>query len=165
MSRTEFAQPKAIGEDVEQLVIDAVQGLRAAVDPEDWYDAHAETAIGPRSAPSVIWSSICLLESGHRVEIKACKRRVSNGTDDRPGRWMFQADQHARLLADNAVYLLAVYTEPSEKVLEDMVICPASILDECLAGRWYDVDRHEGSVAQLAWPHVLGSLEVTGDAE
>lgn len=158
MSRSSdpLAAPKAIGEDVEQLVVDAVDGLRAAVDPDDWYDAHAETLIGPRTADVPHWSSICLLEAGTRVEIKACKRTVSNGTRDRNGLWTFQYDQHERLIEDGAVYLLAVYVGGSPKQLDEMLIIPASILDECLVGRWYDVDRHEGRLAQLAWPHVIG---------
>ena len=48
-----LAEPKAIGEDVEQLVFDAVDGLCTAVDSEDWYDAYADTTIGPRRTPIV----------------------------------------------------------------------------------------------------------------
>lgn len=159
-----LAAPKAIGEDVEQLVVDAVDGLCAAVDPDDWFDAHAETLIGPRTAEGLHWQSICLLEAGTRVEIKSCKRSVSNGERDRAGLWTFQKDQHERLVDDGAVYLLAVYVGENPKQLDEMLVIPASILDECLVGRWYDVDRHEGEMAQLAWPHLFGELEVD-DAE
>ncbi|WP_340099463.1 hypothetical protein [Salinibaculum salinum] len=161
-----LAEPKAIGEDIEQLVVDAVDGLRAAVDPEDWYDAHVETTIGPRTAEDVIFASISLLEAGTLVEIKACKRRVSNGTRNRDGLWTFQVDQHEKLVKESAVYLLAIYDDVGgTKQLEEIVVSPASIVDECLIGRWYDVDRHEGRVAQLGWPHVLGDQEVSADAE
>ena len=78
MSRS-LADPKAIGEDVESLVIDAVDGLAPAVDPEDWYDAHAETVLGPRTTPDdLLFGSIPVVEAGTRIEIKACKRTVSN---------------------------------------------------------------------------------------
>jgi len=164
-SRDPLAQPKAIGEDVEELVLTTVDGLRAAVDPEDWYDAHAETVIGPRCAGDLTFGSIAVLDAGTRVEIKACKRYVSNGADSRPGRWMLQTDQHERLIDDRAVYLLAVYEEANgQKFLREMLAVPATILDEVLADSWYDVDRHESEVAQLAWPNVIGR-EVSADAE
>jgi hypothetical protein len=159
MSRSDrLAQAKAIGEDVETLVIGAVEGLQAAVDPGDWFDAVVETTVGPRTTDLVTFSSIPVLEREKRVEIKACKRRVSNGDrGDRPGRWAFQIDQHERLIAAGAVYLLAVYEEVvGTKQLVDMLAVPASILDEVLVDRWYDVDRHEGAVAQVDWPQVIG---------
>jgi hypothetical protein len=161
-----LADPKAIGEDIEALVVDTIDGLAAAADPDDWYDAVATTVIGPRTAPeALIFGSILVVEADTRIEIKACKRRVSNGDRDRPGNWLFQIDQHEQLLADNAIYLLAVYEETGgAKHLDTMLAVPASILDEILVEQWYDVDRHEGQVAQLPWPHVLGA-EVSGDAE
>ena len=165
MSRS-LADPKAIGEDVESLVIDAVDGLAPAVDPEDWYDAHAETVLGPRTTPDdLLFGSIPVVEAGTRIEIKACKRTVSNGAQaSRPGRWLLQTDQHEQLLDDGALYLLAVYEEiEATKRLETMLIVPASIIDEILKDRWYEVDRHESAVAQLPWPHVLG--EEVDDAE
>jgi hypothetical protein len=159
MSRADpLAEPKAIGEDVEAIVVDAVDGLQAAADPEAFYDAAAVAVIGPRTAPDVTFGSISLVEAGTRVEIKACKRRVSNGArGDRPGRWTLQVDQHEQLVADSAVYLLAVYEEVgATKELDAMLVVPASIVDTLLVERWYDVDRHEGQIAQVSWPTVLG---------
>jgi hypothetical protein len=154
-----LADPKAIGEDIERLVIDAVDGLRAADDSEDWYDAVCETAIGPRRQPHLLFGSICLLGAGASVEIKACKRRVSNGADrDRPGRWALQVDQHERLLAADAAYLLVVYSGGVAREIEAMLVVPASIIDEVVRDSWYEVDRHEREVCQLPWPHVLGDL-------
>lgn len=160
-SRDPLAEPKAIGEDVEKIVVNAVDGLQAAADPEVFYDAEAAAVIGPRTADDVTFGATPLVEAGTRVEIKACKRRVSNGArDDRPGRWTLQVDQHEQLVANSAVYLLAVYTEPgATKELDAMLIVPASIVDTLLVERWYDVDRHEGQVAQVSWPTVLGEVD------
>jgi hypothetical protein len=60
------------------------------------------------------------------------------------------------LLEASGVYLLVVYTPNRHDHLARIVV-PASILDEHLRGRWYDVagNRSEEEVAQLAWPHVL----------
>jgi hypothetical protein len=93
-----------------------------------------------------------------RVEIKATQRTVSNGAGEtQPGRWYRKRAQHDRLLAEQGCYLLALYDNTgASRELTQLVFTLAAVVDECLTGRWYDVDRSEGRVAQLAWPHLLG---------
>lgn len=157
------AQANAIGEDVETLVVDAVAGL----DAEDDEDAHHDAVVADLLAPSLLsttvpvtWVGIPLVETGTKVEIKACKRWTSNGTHDIRGRWLCKGredGQHRALLDAAAVYVLAVYEgSPSgEKVLWALVVIPASLLDEHLRGMWTGVDRREGSVAKLGWGSLL----------
>jgi len=157
MSRSDrLALAKAIGEDIEVVAIDVIDGLETSADPEDYFDAVATKAITPAPEIGLRFSSIAIIEAGTRLEIKSCRHRVENGSDQRPGLWMFRTDQHERLLEDNASYLLAVYEiHAQSRDLQQMLIIPASIIDEVLAGSWYGVDRHEGAVAQLSWSHIL----------
>ena len=157
------AAAKAIGEDVETLVVDAVAGLDAEADE----DAHHDAVVSDLLAPSLLsttvpvtWAGIPLVEPDTKVEIKACKRWTSNGGHDIRGRWLCKGHddgQHAALLDAAAVYVLAVYEETpgGEKVLWRLVVIPASLLDEHLRGTWTGVDRREGSVAKLSWGVLL----------
>ena len=157
------AQAKAIGHDVEALVLAQLDGLVAAVDEDAHHDAVAETVLAPSLVTTevpVTWAGIPLVETGTRVEIKACKRWTSNGTHDIRGRWLCKGrddGQHAALVDAAAVYVLAVYevTPSGEKALWRLVFIPASLLDEHLRGRWTGVDRREGSVAKLSWGAML----------
>ncbi|WP_338904402.1 hypothetical protein [Salinibaculum marinum] len=157
-SRDPLAEPKAIGEDVEALVIDAVDGLQAAGNAEAFYDAVATDVIGPRTAPTVSFGGIPLVDADTLVEIKACKRHVSNGArGNRPGRWLIPVDQLDAMVSESGVFLLAVYEEHEDaKRLVEMVIVPATLLEEHLRDSWYEVDRHEQEVAQLPWPELVG---------
>lgn len=163
-SRDSRAEPKATGEDVEALVIDAVDGLQAAGNAEAFYDAVAMAAIGPRTAPGVSFGGTPLVAADTLVEIKACKRHVSNGArGQRPGRWLIPIDQLDAMVSEAGVFLLAVYEDHEEaKRLVEMVVVPASLLEEHLRDSWYEVDRHKGEVAQLSWPELIGR-EVTDD--
>ncbi|WP_277542925.1 hypothetical protein [Haloarcula laminariae] len=157
------AAAKAIGEDVEALVVSAVDGLDAEPDEDAHHDATVEALLAPslvETAVPVTWAGTPLVEIGTHVEIKACKRWTSNGTHDIRGRWLCKGredGQHAALLDDGAVYVLAVYevTPAGEKVLWALVVIPASLLDEHLRGSWYGVDRREGSIARLSWTALL----------
>ena len=157
-SRDPRAAPKAIGEDVEALAIDAVDGLQAAGNAEAFYDAVATAAIGPRTAPGVSFGGTPLVEAGTLVEIKACKRRVSNGArGQRHGQWLIPIDQLDAMMAESGVFLLVVYEVCDDgKRIVEMLVVPASLLDEHLRDSWYEVDRHEQAVAQLPWPAVVG---------
>lgn len=157
MSTGRLARAKQIGEDVEWLVLQDVDGLRAADDPEATADAAAVDTICPTTSPSLDWRSLPLVERGTRVEIKACRRRISNGSrSDRPGRWTLQRGQHDQLLDWGAVYLLAVYEGTDDRRLVRTVIAPASIIDALLEDSWYHVDRHEDQIAQLRWTRLAG---------
>lgn len=156
MSKGRLATAKRIGRNVEQVVIDRIDPLRSASNPEEWFDAVASTVIGPRQPHDLIFGSCCLVPRDSLIEIKSCKRQVSNGPGDRPGRWMLQINQHEKLLSSAAFYLLVVYEDTSAgKDLGHLLIVPATIVDEVVSGSWYTVDRHEGGVCQLPWPHLL----------
>jgi len=163
VSSPRVAQAKAIGHDIEDLVLAQLDALVPALDDDAHHDATVETLLDPSLVETdvpIIWAGIPLVETGTKVEIKACKRWTSNGTHDIRGRWLYKGrddGQHAALLDDGAVYVLAVYEETpaSEKVLWALIVIPASLLDEHLRGRWTGVDRREGSVAKLSWGAML----------
>jgi len=159
MATDRRARAKQLGEQVEAVVIDAIDGLEPAADRDDWYDAVVEVVVGPRTAPAVRFYGICLLEPGVCVEIKATQRRLSNGArpNGRPGLWSFREDQHQQLLDASAAYCLVLYDDDQdEPVLEMIAIVPASIVDTLLGDYWHDVAGRDHQRAQLAWPHVLG---------
>ena len=162
------AQAKAIGTDIEDLVADAIAGLDLALDAEAHHDAVASDLLAPSLVDAnvpVIFAGIPLVAVGTKVEIKACVRRDGS---DRRGRWVIKGrddGQHDALLADGAMYALAVYDEAgAAKELLAVAIIPASLLDEHLRGSWWETDRHEGTFARLGWPHVLDAEVVEDDA-
>jgi len=158
MSTTRVARSKALGESIEELVVDVVDQLEPADARDGWYDVIATDALAPDPEIGLRFGSIAILERETRVEIKATRLRVSNGSDrDRDGCWLFRRDQHDQLLEDSASYLLVVYQEsPSgSTVIQQMLVVPATIVDELLRQRWYSVDRPAGEFAQLPWSSVL----------
>lgn len=166
MSSVDFADPKAIGLDVETLVINEIDALTEADDDDAHHDAVITELLDPTLVDAdipVLFAGTPLVAVGERVEIKAAKRWTSDGPGRSRGRWVLKGrddGQHRALLDDGAVYALAVYDEtPSdERVLVAIAIIPASLLDEHLRGRWRETDRREGTLAKLGWPHVLGDV-------
>lgn len=158
-----LAKAKAIGEDVEQLAVDALEPLEAVGDLDDHHDAVAESLLDPALLDAeipVIWIGIPTIERGTKIEIKTVQRWTSNGAHSIRGRWHFKGrndGQHARLLEEGAVYALAIHESGvnSSRRLLALILIPASIVDELLRERWYGVDRHEGTVARLSWTRVL----------
>ncbi|WP_135304131.1 hypothetical protein [Haloarcula amylovorans] len=167
MSTDTLADPKAIGTDVETLVIDAIDVLDAAVDADDHYDAVTTGLFEPSTIDAgvpVRWATP-LVESEERLEIKACVLERSKGTATAHGSWCFKGrdtGQHRWLVDESAVYVLAVYESGAAKELVAVAVVPASIIDEHLRGRWYAVDRREGTCAQLRWSNVLDAAVVEG---
>ena len=160
------AHAKAIGTDIEDLVADDLGGLRLALDAEAHHDAVVTDLLAPSlvtASVPVIFAGIPLVETGTKVEIKACVRRDGS---ERRGRWVIkgrETGQHASLLDDGAMYALAVYDDDgAAKELLAVVIIPASLLDEHLRGSWYGIDRHEETFAKLGWPHLLDVDAVGG---
>ena len=154
-----LAAAKQIGEDVEDLVIDAVDELAHADEDDAHHDAETVALLTPSSDDVLQLGSIPLVERGTDVEIKAALDHT-NGANSPRGRWFFKGrddGQHAALLDEHAVYLLAVYAEPvdGERELRAAIVVPATVVDELLAGRWYDSGRREGAVAKLTWSAVL----------
>ncbi|RLM33500.1 MULTISPECIES: hypothetical protein [unclassified Haloarcula] len=166
MSTDAFAQPKAIGTDIETLVVNALGVLDAADNDDAHHDAVTAGLLEPSSLDArvpVVFAGTPLVEAGTLVEIKAAKRWTSNGSGDVRGRWVLKgrdAGQHATLLDSAAIYALTVYetTPDDERRLLAIAIIPATLLDEHLRGRWRDTDRREGTLAKLGWPHVLARV-------
>jgi hypothetical protein len=165
-----LAAAKAIGTDVESLVSGAVGGLALAVDEDAHHDAVATALLTPSTIAVYVpvLFATPLVERGTQTEIKACVRERSKGARNAPGSWCFKGrddGQHAALIEDAAVYLLAVYAENgADRELVAIAVVPATIVDEHLQESWYDVDRREETIAQLAWSHVLGD-RVGGDGD
>jgi len=149
-----LAAAKAIGEDIEQRAIERVDGL-TEVPGDDWHDAIADAVIDPTAAPALSLGSTLLVCRGTPIEIKAARMRVSAGSRERDGYWYFTVGQHGQLLGAAGAYLLTVYADGARPEVRQMLLVPATIIDEVLAGRWYDVDRDEERVAQLRWSILL----------
>ncbi|WP_227132357.1 hypothetical protein [Halorubellus salinus] len=152
------AQAKIVGEDLEWLVSRAVDGLALVDETDAPHDAVADQLLTPTAV--LPFGSVCLLEAGTPVEIKACRLQTSNGEHSTtPGRWFFKGrddGQHHHLLERGGAYLLAVYREtPDGREVVQMLLLPASIVDELLAGSWYGTGRSEGYVAKLSWRTIL----------
>lgn len=168
MSTDAFAQPKAIGTDIETLVVDAISTLDAAADEDDHFDAVTTGLFEPSTVSAgvpVRWATP-LVEVGSRLEIKACVRHRSKGSATAHGSWCFKGrenGQHGWLVEQAETYLLAVYESDAAKELVAIAVVPASIIDEHLRGRWYDVDRREETCAQLRWSIILDPSIVGGD--
>jgi len=154
--------PKAVGTSVEADRIQ-VEPLEFVPDSDaEWHDARTTNCWAPSQECPFL--GIAVVESGTAVEIKAASVARSNGACDTPGHWYIKRDAHERLLAAAGVYLLAVYApRPSTPVLATAVI-PATLLDEHLDGRWYEVDgdRSEDEVVQLSWPALIDAEDVDG---
>ncbi|MBX0323858.1 hypothetical protein EGH21_12540 [Halomicroarcula sp. F13] len=165
-STTELADPKAIGLDVEDLVVGTVDALAAAEDDDAHHDAVVTELLCPSLVDAdvpVVFCGTPLVPVGAHVEIKACKRWTSDGPGRSRGRWVLKGrddGQHAALLDGASYYALAVYetTPGDERVLVAIAVIPASLLDEHLRGRWRETDRREGTLAKLGWPHLLGRV-------
>jgi hypothetical protein len=156
------ARSKRLGETVEELVVDRVAGLEAVPDAEAvWYDARTTRVVAPEEGLPM---GTCLLEPGVHVEIKAARRRLSEG---RRGRVYVRQQQHERLLATGAAYCVAVYEGPDDDpTLLAMRIVPASVVDELCPDEWTTVDvagREGEAYAQLAWSNVVDPADVDGE--
>ncbi|WP_053946704.1 hypothetical protein [Halolamina sediminis] len=154
-----LAAAKAIGTDVERLICDALP-LEAVTHGDAHHDAEVSGLLAPATvdAPfSVVFAGVPLVEHGSHLEIKACKRRTSDGSRSRSGRWNFKGrddGQHSVLLDRGGYYALAVYdddgTAAARRVLA-VAIAPATVVDSLLADRWLSVDRTEGTMSRLPW--------------
>lgn len=155
------ATPKEQGTAVEAAVLAAVDGLGLVPDPVvEWCDAIAVDAVAPR--PGLESVGLPVVERGTRVEIKGAQVARSNGTRESPGQWYVTRRAHEALLSRGGVYLLAVY-QPGDGVVTAL-LAPANVVDDVLAGRWYDVagSRCEQEAAQVAWPTLIEREAVDG---
>lgn len=126
------SRAKRVGEQIEAVVIER-RGFEA-VDRE---------AV---DAPDAV------ANDGTPVEVKACKRRISNGSGETAGRWYLRRRAHEALLEEGGDYLLVVYDEAdgSLEVLDEQLV-PADVVDAIVsAGSWSRVrSRGEETVAKL----------------
>jgi len=154
-----LAAAKAIGTDVEGLLCDALP-LEAVAREDAHHDAEVSGLLAPSTVDApfpVVFVGAPLVEIGTDVEIKACKRHVSNGPRSQSGRWAFKGrhdGQHATLLDRGDFYALGVYdddgTAAARRVLA-VAIVPATVVDSVLSDRWLGVDRAEGTMSRLPW--------------
>ncbi len=144
------AASKVVGESVEALVFEAVDELQEATVPgswdgaaEDfWYDATPEVALF--ASDSVPMVGICVIEPGQPVEIKSARATISDGTRTRYGRFNLTRRQHERLLANDGVYLFAVYGDAADQEeIRGLLAVPAVIVEDDLRSTWYGVDGRE----------------------
>lgn len=166
-----LAHAKRIGNDVEDLVLDAVEALAPADDSQAHHDAVTVAVLTPSAADDLQFGSIEVVEPDTEVEVKAAKVRT-DATDTPRGRWFFKGcedGQHHELVQSDAMYLLAVYDEHDngERELLAMLLIPASIIDEVLRGRWYESGRREGLVSKLTWSALIdpSDLDANGGDE
>lgn len=154
---------KAIGEYVEDLVVDAIDALDAIPDDDaEWHDAVATEAIGSESIDADVPVSFVgldePLEAGTPVEIKAARDRISDGTTSRRGRFQVRRGQHSTIRQEEAAYLDVVYAiddadvEDVEDVdvdLLEVLFLAADVVDDAL-GVWVEVRRRE-PYTQISW--------------
>ena len=111
-------------------------------------------------------------DDGERVQIKACRRRHSNGGDQTvPGRWDACEATLAELLVDGGKYLLVVYDgerDPAEVGLDDIGdyilawrFVSAEEFSEIIdPGSWHEANRpSKGRKARVFWSDVFDGVD------
>ncbi|WP_049928660.1 hypothetical protein [Halopiger goleimassiliensis] len=165
MSRASTLEsPKASGDALEADVIQAIDALEYVGDrTATWHDARTTALLEPRE--TLPFYGIVVVEPETPVEIKGCQIRTSNGSRSTRGRFYVKRDAHEQLLEAAGMYLFVVYLPRPGLPQVARAVVPATIVDELLAGRWYDVDgnRSESEVAKLAWSHVLEPVAVDSE--
>ncbi|WP_254807406.1 hypothetical protein [Natronosalvus amylolyticus] len=153
---TELESSKASGDALESDLIQQIAPLEFVDDrTATWHDARTSTLVVPST--KLPFYGICLLERGTPIEIKGCQIETGNGSRSTRGRFYIKYEAHRQLLEAAGSYLLVVYVPRPGLPQVARAIVPASLVDELLRGRWYDVDgnRSEKQVAKLAWNHVI----------
>jgi len=150
------ARSKVLGESVEQLVIETVDELEPASVPESWdradddywYDATPLTALfSNRTVPMV---GICAILPEQPVEIKAARAQISDGSNSRNGRYNLTRAQHERLVAEDGVYLFAVYRGGDDPELLGLLATLALIVEEEFRDTWYSAGSGREDYYQLS---------------
>ncbi|RQG97224.1 hypothetical protein [Natrarchaeobius chitinivorans] len=152
---------KASGDALEAHLIQSIDALEFVGDrTATWHDARTTTLLEP--AENLPFYGIVVVEAGIPVEIKGCQIETSNGSGSTRGRFYVKREAHSRLLEAGGMYLFVVYLPRPGLPQVARAVVPATIVDELLAGRWYDVGgpRSEDEVAKLAWSHVIDPTTV-----
>ena len=153
---SELESPKASGDALEADVVQTVDALEYVGDQTaTWHDARTTTLLEP--SESLSFYSIVVVEPDTPVEIKGCQVETSNGSRSTRGRFYVKRAAHERLLEAAGMYLFVVYVPRPGLPQLARALVPASIVDELLRGKWYDVggSRSESEVAKLTWSHVI----------
>ncbi|RQG94068.1 hypothetical protein [Natrarchaeobius chitinivorans] len=165
-SRTsELESPKASGDALEAELIQTIDALEYVGDrTATWHDARTTTLLEP--ALSLPFYGIVVVEADVPVEIKGCQIETSNGAGSTHGRFYVKREAHQQLLEAAGMYLFVVYVPRPGLPQVARAVVPATIVDELLSDRWYDVggSRSENEVAKLAWSHVIdpGTVDPVG---
>ncbi|ELY99899.1 hypothetical protein C482_09023 [Natrialba chahannaoensis JCM 10990] len=152
---------KASGDALEAELVQTINALEYVGDrTATWHDARTTALLEP--AHSLPFYGVVVVEPETPVEIKGCQIETSNGDSTTRGRFYVKRDAHEQLLEAAGMYLLVVYTPRPGLPQVARAIVPATIVDELLTGRWYEVggSRSESEVAKLAWSHVIDPASV-----
>ncbi|AFO55972.1 MULTISPECIES: hypothetical protein [unclassified Natrinema] len=153
---SELESPKASGDALEGEIIQAVDALEYVSDhTATWHDARTTAVL--EASHSLPFYGIVLVEPDVPVEIKGCQIETSNGDRSTRGRFYVKRAAHDQLLEAGGMYLFVVYLPRPGLPQVARAVVPATLVDELLAGRWYEVggSRSESEVAKLAWSHVI----------
>ncbi|SDC05652.1 hypothetical protein [Natrinema hispanicum] len=153
---SELESSKASGDALEAEIVQVIDALEYVSDrTATWHDARTTAVL--EASRSLPFYGIVLVEPDVPVEIKGCQIETSNGDRSTRGRFYVKRAAHDRLLEVGGVYLFVVYLPRPGLPQVARAIVPATLVDELLAGRWYEVSgsRSEQEVAQLAWSHVI----------
>ena len=147
---------KASGDFLEAEIVQVIDTLEYVGDrTATWHDARTTAVL--EASRSLPFYGIVLVEPETPVEIKGCQIETSNGSRSTRGRFYVKRGAHEQLLEASGMYLLVVYLPRPGLPQVARAIVPATLVDELLSGRWYDVggSRSEQEVAKLAWSHVI----------
>ncbi|ELY46169.1 hypothetical protein [Natronorubrum tibetense] len=147
---------KASGDFLEAEIVQVIDALEYVGDrTATWHDARTTAVL--EASRSLPFYGIVLVEPKTPIEIKGCQIETSNGSRSTRGRFYVKRGAHEQLLEAGGMYLLVVYLPRPGLPQVARAIVPATLVDELLSGRWYDVSgsRSEQEVAKLAWSHVI----------
>ncbi|QLG51093.1 hypothetical protein [Natrinema halophilum] len=152
---------KASGDALEAEIVQVVDELEYVGDrTTTWHDARTTAVL--EASRSLPFYGIVLVEPDVPIEIKGCQIETRNGGRSTRGRFYVRRAAHEQLLEAAGMYLFVVYLPRPGLPQVARAIVPATLVDELLTGRWYDVDgsRSEQEVAKLAWSHVIDPASV-----
>lgn len=144
------ARSKALGEEIEEIVIDDLETVEPVEDEDAAIDAVALEAVS--------------IPANAEIEIKACSRRISDGSRSRRGRFYLRRRQHEQLLERGAWYLFVVYESDDDGEIEEIVgtlAVPARVVDSIVSS-WSDAGRGHGGIKQLTWTRLIDLEDDSG---
>lgn len=153
------ATPKEQGEAVAEVVVSVIDPLEHVPDDvAEWHDARLQDVLVTGSIATLL--EHVAVPADTPIEIKAAQKRISNGAGVRRGRWYIKRDAHERLLESAGHYALVVY-EPGGEILE-LVVVPADVVDEFLAGRWTAASAAWGDadVCKVTWSRLIDAERI-----